>query len=103
VNLASTELLCQRCGNEYPIWYCDHFLWNPVADHLMNETGVSVHFLCLNCFATCCEQMVLEGNPDCKVVWKLEIGGKEDARLCLDESPDFVARIATNFLTSPCK
>ncbi len=80
---AQRELLCQRCDQEYPVWYGDHFLWNPLADQLTDETGIAVHFLCLNCFATCCNRAVLKGNPDCRIIWKLEIGGPQDARLCL--------------------
>ena len=80
---AKRELLCQNCSCEYPVWYCAHYFWTPVAAQLEKDTGVPVHFLCLNCFAEYAAQMVTEDNPDCRVIWKLEIGGREDASILL--------------------
>lgn len=82
---AERELLCQRCDVEYPVWYCAHFLWKPVAEFLEKETGVPIRFLCLNCFATACAQAVEKGNPDCRIIWKLEMGSPQDARLDLTQ------------------
>jgi hypothetical protein len=80
------ELLCQRCGHDYPIWYCDHFLWNPVAEYIEKQTNVQISFLCMNCFALYCEKAVITGeNPDCKIIWKLEIGTHNDAALSLQQ------------------
>lgn len=83
-HLPIQELLCQRCNTDYPIWYCDHFLWNPVAEQIEKATNVPIHFLCLNCFAFCCEQIVLDGNPDCKIIWKLELGSQGDAKVFMN-------------------
>lgn len=83
MNAAEKELLCQKCSGEYPIWYCDHFLWDPIAERLEKDTGVSIHFLCLNCFAGCCREVVIETHPDCKIIWKLEVGGRGDAQIAL--------------------
>ncbi len=47
------------------------------------DTGVPIRFLCLNCFAGYAAQLVTEDNPDCRVIWKLEIGSREDASILL--------------------
>lgn len=81
------ELLCQKCEQDYPIWYCDNFLWNPVTALIEEQTNVRVSFLCLNCFAFYCEQAVLVGeNADCKIIWKLEIGTRNDAVVSMQKS-----------------
>jgi hypothetical protein len=43
------ELLCQRCGSEYPVWYAPDELWNRVQRE-------GEHFLCLTCFAVLAEE-----------------------------------------------
>ena len=81
------ELLCQKCGQDYPIWYCDNFLWNPVAGFVEEQMNVRVSFLCLNCFAFSCEQAVLVGeNSDCKIIWKLSIGTHNDAKVSMQKT-----------------
>lgn len=46
---AIRELLCQRCDEEYPVWFCRSEIWNKV--HREDE-----HFLCLTCFAILAEE-----------------------------------------------
>lgn len=77
MNNAVRELLCQDCESEYPVWYCDHFLWNPVAEELEKEFGVSIHFLCLNCFASHVTRMI-KANANGSIIWKLEVGSSGD-------------------------
>lgn len=86
---AERELLCQECGVEYPIWYCDHFLWNPVAERLTLRSGVTVRFLCLNCFAVSAERIVKE-KSDGVVIWKLDVGSPNDAGVFMRKSRDEV-------------
>lgn len=74
---AVRELLCQGCESEYPVWYCDHFLWNPLAEQLEKEFGLPIHFLCLNCFA-CHVNRIVKTSADGSVIWKLDIGSSGD-------------------------
>jgi hypothetical protein len=43
------ELLCQRCNQEYPVWYAPNELWNAVQRE-------GEHFFCLTCFAVVAEE-----------------------------------------------
>lgn len=43
------ELLCQKCGRDYPVWFTDNELWNLVVPE-------DLHFLCMDCFAVMAEQ-----------------------------------------------
>lgn len=90
---AVRELLCQDCEAEYPIWYCDHFLWNPLAIELEREFGVPIHFLCLNCSASHITRMVKKVadaiDPSSRsVVWKLEIGSSCDIEAFFRATPN---------------
>lgn len=42
------ELLCQKCGRDYPVWFAPNELWNRVAKD-------DEHFLCMDCFALLAE------------------------------------------------
>lgn len=38
------ELVCDRCGDDYPVWWVRNDIWNSVMG---NEGG---GFLCVTCF-----------------------------------------------------
>lgn len=42
------ELLCQKCGRDYPVWFAPNELWNRVAEG-------KFHFLCMDCFGLLAE------------------------------------------------
>lgn len=42
------ELLCQKCGRDYPIWFAPNELWNKIVRD-------GEHFLCMDCFALTAE------------------------------------------------
>jgi hypothetical protein len=39
----NAECLCQRCNQNYPVWYTSNELWNKYIDPYY-------HFLCPTCF-----------------------------------------------------
>lgn len=43
------ELLCQKCGRDYPVWFAPNALWNRVVKE-------DEHFLCMDCFALLAEE-----------------------------------------------
>ena len=66
------ELLCQRCEQEYPVWFAPDELWNNVC---RNYSGNEIHFLCLTCFAVLAEK--------CGIVpaaWVVDIKKTESVR-----------------------
>ena len=42
------ELICERCGRDYPIWSADNETWNEVIRD--EVAGDSFQFLCPTCF-----------------------------------------------------
>ena len=44
----SGELLCERCGQNHPIWYTDNKSWNEVVRD--NSSNFVFNFLCPSCF-----------------------------------------------------
>jgi hypothetical protein len=44
----SGELLCERCGQNHPIWYTDNETWNAVIRD--EPSNYVFHFLCPSCF-----------------------------------------------------
>lgn len=100
---AVRELLCQQCAREYPVWYCDHLLWVPVAKELEIETGIPIHFLCLDCFASHASRIVALRSEG-RIIWKLDVGKAEpldftakDRDAIIDE---FVERVKAEAGTS---
>lgn len=57
------ELICQKCGQDYPVWFCSNELWNQIVEN--NE-----HFLCLTCFASTAEARGLKPKA-----WFLSVKG----------------------------
>lgn len=62
MNKPTRELLCQKCGCEYPVWFASTELWNEIG-------GDGISFLCLNCFAFLADEKGLSNNG----CWKLLI------------------------------
>jgi hypothetical protein len=71
------ELLCQRCDQNYPVWFAPNELWNRVC-----PDSEGIHFLCLTCFA-----VLAEGKGIVPTAWviTLEDSGVETA---LENAPD---------------
>lgn len=66
---AIRELLCQRCGKDYPVWCAPNELWNRVQRD-------GEHFFCLTCFAILAEERGVKTTA-----WKLELETEADGAL----------------------
>jgi hypothetical protein len=60
------ELLCQRCNQEYPVWYAPNELWNLVQQE-------DEHFFCPTCFAILAEERGIRTTA-----WKLMLETEQD-------------------------
>lgn len=49
ISPAERELLCQRCTQEYVVWFCPNEIWNQVQRE-------GEHFFCPTCFTVLAEQ-----------------------------------------------
>ena len=54
------ELVCEKCGRDYPIWFGENDKWNKVA-------GDDIDFLCMDCFALMYEEVLGED-----AIWELK-------------------------------
>ena len=65
ISEAVRELLCQRCNQEYPVWFAPNDLWNQVQ-------RAGEHFFCLTCFAVLAEERGVKTTA-----WKVTLESDE--------------------------
>lgn len=65
------ELLCQRCGHDYPVWFVSNELWNAVirGGAKGGEESPEENFLCPSCFAMLAGE---RGAVRPNTIWRLE-------------------------------
>jgi hypothetical protein len=94
------ELLCQKCGRDYPVWFAPNELWNKVVRD-------GEHFLCMDCFALLAESrgvsteawMLSEGNLELSQV--LEENRRLKLGLPLGHVTDQFAAASPSSVTPP--
>lgn len=75
IHPAERELLCQRCQNDYEVWYVHNDFWNLVA-----QKGEG--FFCPTCFTVLAKERGHKFG-----IWKLTVQGFEQHQDALDSIP----------------